>query len=422
MSKKYDVDYIRDQFPALKTIVKGKLIAALDAPGGSQVPVRVVEKISEYLYYHNANEHGMFGPSHKTEELVEDAREVFAQFFNCKPTEVGFGANSTTNNFLLAHAIRRDLKAGDEVIITDIDHLCNRSPWKQLEEIGVVVKSVAVNPQTCQLDFEDYKKKLSKKTKVVALNYASNAVGTITDVKKYIELAHEVGAITVVDAVHYAAHRPIDVKEINTDILICSAYKFFGPHIGIIYVRDELFEALKTIKVDADDILEIPVKFQTGTPNFEHICGAAEAVRFIADIGEQFGDDFHKETGHLSGLRKNIVKGILAYDHHEETIAYHLREELRKISGVTIYGPAEGEERTTTVSFTIDGMNANAVSERLGEEGIYTWDGDYYAVILVNDVLKLADVGGMLRVGLAPYNTMEDINRTLTIVRELANN
>lgn len=422
MSRNYDVAYIRSQFPALDKKVNGQYIAALDAPGGSQVPERVVEKIMNYLYNHNANEHGMFEPSHTTEDLVQDAREVFSHFFNCKATEVAFGANSTTNNFLLAHAIRRDLKAGDEVIITDIDHICNRSPWRQLEEIGVVVKSIAVNPETCQLDFEDYKEKLSVKTKVVALNYASNAVGTITDVKKYIELAHEAGAITVVDAVHYAAHKPIDVKEINTDILICSAYKFFGPHLGVLYIKEELFKKLKTIKVDADDILEAPVKFQTGTPNFEHICGAAEAVRFIADIGEKFGSKYEDQVEDMSGLRKNIVKGILAYDHHEEALALKLRTELRSISGVKVYGPPEGEARTTTVSFTLDGWNANAISKKLGEEGIYTWDGDYYAIVLVNDVLKLEDVGGMVRIGLAPYNTSEDIERTLTVIRQIASN
>ena len=254
---------------------------------------------------------------------------LFADFFNCSSDEVAFGASSTTNNFMLSHALRKTLTAGDEVIVTDIDHICNQSPWTQLSDMGVVVKKVNVIPETCQLDFEDYKTKISAKTKIVAINYASNAVGTITEVKKYIALAHEFGAVTIVDAVHYAAHKPIDVKEINTDILICSAYKFFGPHLGVVYIQKALFTKLQTVKVDADDILIPPLKFQTGTPNFEHICGAGEAIRFIADLGERFGEGVKDLVAHLSGRRKKIVAGLLAVDRYEETLSVHLRTALR---------------------------------------------------------------------------------------------
>lgn len=419
MSFNYDVNYVRAQFPAMNMKVNGKNIAFLDGPGGSQVPKRVGEKILDYLYYHNANEHGVFKASLETMALVDEAREALADFLGCSPKEVAFGASTTANNFMLAHALRRDLKAGHEVIVTDIDHVSNRTPWMNLSEIGAVVKSVKVNPETCQLDFEDYKSKLSTKTKIVAINYASNAVGTVTDVKKFIKLAHEVGAVTVVDAVHYAAHHPIDVKEIDTDILVCSAYKFFGPHIGVVYIRKELFDEIKTIKVDADDILESPVKFQTGTPNFEHICGAGEAINFIADIGEKFGAAFEEKTAHLSGRRKQVVKGMLAIDAYEETLASRLRSELRKIPGVTVYGPAEGEKRTTTVSFTVKGKNSNEVARALADEGISTWDGDFYAITLVNDVLKLGEQGGLVRIGFAPYNVMEDVDRVLQVIKSL---
>ena len=419
MAFNYDVNYVRSQFPALSMQVNGKSIAFLDGPGGSQVPKRVGDKIISYLYYHNANEHGVFKASKETETLVAEAREALADFFGCSPKEVAFGASTTANNFMLAHAIRRDLKAGDEVIVTDIDHVSNRSAWMHLEEIGAIVKSVRVNPETCQLDFEDYKSKLSPKTKIVALNYASNAVGSVTDVKKYIELAHKVGAITVVDAVHYAAHHPIDVKDIDTDILVCSAYKFFGPHIGVVYIREELFDKIKTIKVDADDILESPVKFQTGTPNFEHICGAGEAINFIADLGEKFGAGFDDETAHLSGRRKQVVKGMLAIDAYEENLAFRLRHELRQIPGVTVYGPMEGEKRTTTVSFTVKGKNSNEVACALANEGISTWDGDFYAITLVNDVLGLGSQGGLVRIGFAPYNVMEDVDRVIQVIKSL---
>ena len=420
MKFNFDVDYVRSLFPATGDKIKGNPVAFLDGPGGSQVPKQVVDKISEYLYYHNANEHGLFKTSKKTENIVDEAREAFADFFGCSPNEIAFGANSTTNNFMLAHGLRRDINSGDEVIITDIDHICNRSPWKQLEEAGAIVKSVKVIPETCQLDFEDYKKKLSSKTKIVAINYASNATGTITDVKKYIDLAHEVGAITIIDAVHYAPHKPIDVKAIDTDILICSSYKFFGPQLGIAYIRESLFEKMKTIKVDADDILFAPVKFQTGTPNFEHISGAGEAVNFIAHIGEKFGDPFEDKVSNLKGRRKNIIKGMLAIDSYEEPLADRLRNELKQITGVKIYGVQEGMERTTTVSFTMEGKTAGEISAALAKEGIYTWDGDFYAITLVNDVFGLENRGGLLRIGFAPYNTMQDVERTIEVVKKLA--
>lgn len=417
----YDVNYVRKQFPSVQKIVNGKKVAILDGPGGTQVPIRVVEKINDYLYNHNANEHGMFKSSLETTELVEEARSIFADFMGCKINEVAFGANSTTNNFMLAHALRRDIVPGDEIIVTDIDHTCNRSPWVQLEEAGAIIKSVRVDPATCELDFQDYKSKLSERTKIVALNYASNAVGTITDVKRYIDLAHEVDAITVIDAVHYAAHKPIDVKQIDADILFCSCYKFFGPHLGIMYIRENLFKDIRTIKVDADDIKDPPYKFQTGTPNFENICGSAEAILFIADIGEKFGIN-NKEVEHLSGRRKDIVKGMLAIDAYEESLANHLRTALRDIKGVKLYQASEYCDKTTTVSFTIEGINANCIASTLADEGIYTWDGDFYAIKLVNDVLQLGEQGGLLRIGMAPYNTMEDISRTIDVIQSIVDN
>lgn len=414
MNKNYDVKYIREQFPALKLKDNGNFIIRLDGPAGTQVPKRVVEKINDYLYNTNANAHGIYKASIDTENLVEEARDLFADFFNCSPDEVAFGPTSTNNNFMLSHALRKDLNPGDEVIITDIDHMGNQSPWAQLKDMGAVIKRVKVNPKTCQIDFQDFKSKLSAKTKIVAINYASNGVGTITDVKKYIELAHDVGAITIVDAVHYAAHRPINVKEINTDVLVCSSYKFFGPHLGIIYIRKELFEKLKIVTVD-DYSLKVPGKFETGTPNFENICGAGEAVRFIADIGEKFGDG--EEGLNLSGRRKNIVLGMLAIDRYEEILADHLRRELLKIDGLTIYGPLEGKPKTSTISFTIEGSNSRDISKYLADRGIYTGDGHFYAMTVINEVLDLKDQGGVVRMGMAPYNTLEEMDRTIDAIK-----
>jgi len=416
---KFDVEKIRKQFPACQRTHNGLPVAYLDGPGGSQVPERVANKITDYLFYHNANEHGGFDTSRESDRLYDEAREIVADFFGCAAGEVAFGFASSQNNFNLAFALARDMKPGDEVIITDIDHRCNRSPWLALQERGIVVKSIAVDIKTQQIDLEDLKKKLSPRTKVAAFNWASNAIGTISDVKTMCAMAHEVGAVTVVDAVHYAAHCPIDVKDINTDVLICSAYKFFGPHLGVIYLKKELLDKVEFYNVQTEDLTDIR-KFHFGTPPFELICGAAEAVEFIASIGADYAGCFENELKGLVGRRRNVVAGMLAIDEYEAPMAAYLRKELRELKGVTVYGPAEGQPRTSTIVFTIEGKKPIDICEVLGDNGINTWDGDFYAVEIVNDVLGLKDAGGLVRIGLAPYNTMEDIERTLKLIKEIA--
>jgi len=415
---KFDVDSIRKQFPACQRIHNGLPVAYLDGPAGSQVPARVGNKITDYLFHHNANEHCQFDTSRESDRLYDEAREVFADFFGCEAGEVAFGHASTQNNFNLAFAIGRDLKPGDEIIITDMDHRCNRSPWLALRERGIIVKSILVDKKTQQIDLEDLKAKLSPKTKVAAFNWAANALGTISDVKTMCAMAHEVGAITVVDAVHYAAHCPIDVKLIDTDILICSAYKFFGPHLGVIYIRKEILKKIEFYNAQTEDLTGIR-KFQFGTPPFELICGAAEAVKFIASIGEEYSEYFTAELEGLEGRRRDIVAGYLAIGKYEEPMAAYLRAELRKLPGITVYGPAEGQPRTPTVVFTIDGKRPIDVCKILGDQGIYTWDGDFYAVEVVNDTLGLKDAGGLIRIGIAPYVTMQDIERTIKAIQEI---
>lgn len=416
---KFDVDSIRKQFPACQRMHNGVPVAYLDGPGGTQVPARVGNKITNYLFYHNANEHGQFDSSRESDGLYDEAGEVLADFFGCEAGEVAFGYASTQNNFNLAFAIGRDLKPGDEIIITDIDHRCNRSPWLALKERGIIVKSILVDKKTQQIDLEDLKAKLSPKTKVAAFNWASNALGTISDVKTMCAMAHEVGAITVVDAVHYAAHCPIDVKLIDTDILICSAYKFFGPHLGVIYIRKEILKKIEFYNVQTEDLMEGIRKFHFGTPPFELICGAAEAVKFIASIGEEYSEHFTAELEGLEGRRRDVVAGMLAVEKYEVPMASYLRAELRKLAGITVYGPAEGQPRTSTVVFTVDGEKPADVCKILGDQGIYTWNGNFYAVEIVNDILGLKDVGGLIRIGLAPYNTMQDIERTLKVIQEI---
>lgn len=414
---KFNIDYVREQFPCLCKTVNGLPAAFLDGPGGSQVPKRVVDKISDYMFYHNANGHGCFVTSQETMALQQESRETLAAFFNCSAKEIIFGESSSTNNFKLVFAIARELKAGDEVIITDIDHESNRSPLRTLEERGIIVKSVRIDLNTYTLDMEDYKNKLNEKTKVVAINWAANANGTVTDVKSMIKMAHQVGAITIIDAVHYAAHKVIDVKDIDTDFLVTSAYKFFGPHMGVMYAKYETLEKIKTLRVLADDNTMPPEKFETGTPNFEHICGCAAAVDFIADIGQKHEEYFQDELKGLSGKRKDIVAGMLAIDAYEEPMAKKLRTELGKIDGLKLYTSPEGFPKTSTVSFTIESKNSHDIAVFLASRGIFVWDGDFYAIEITNHVLKLEEQGGLLRIGLAPYNTIEDIDRTIKAVQ-----
>ena len=400
---KYDVEAMRKQFPAMERKINGYPAAYLDGPGGTQVPQRVIDKVVDYLTWHNCNIHGAFATSIETDDMLMETRKAFADFFGCSWEEVSFGANSTTINFNLSSAIARDLKPGDEVIIT---------------ERGIIIHNVKVDLEKCIIDMEDFKSKLNDKTKVAAFNYASNGVGTVSDVKAMVAMAHEAGVLTIVDAVHYALHGPIDAKDLDTDFLFCSAYKFFGPHIGVLYSKKEKLEGLRTIKVKEQDDFA-PYKFETGTLNHEGIAGAAEAIEFIASIGETYGSEFEKELKGFSGRRRNVVAGMLALEAYEQPITAHFIDELERIPGVRVYGPPKGYPRTSTVSFTMKNKSPREVAEYLADRGIFVWDGDFYASKLVR-VLGLRESGGLVRVGLAPYNTMEEIDRTLKAIRELA--
>ena len=415
----FNADNIRRQFPAMATTVAGKPAIFLDAPGGTQTPNRVVGKVADYLYYHNSNSHGQFVVSQESDDIYWKARETFGEFFNCAPEEVIFGANATSNNLRMAATLSRIMKPGDEILLTDIDHEANRSPWAYLADYGVVIKSVAVDGKTCQLDFEDFKKKLSSKTKLLAINWASNACGTITDVKRFIDEAHKVGALVAVDAVHYAPHRWIDVKAIDCDMLSTSTYKYFGPHFGAMYVRKELGDKLNSVRVMVSDYAEMPYKLEAGTPAIESAAGAAEAIRFIADIGADYAPYFEEELGSLSGLRRNIVAGMMAIDYYEEGMAAYLRKELRSMDGVTVYGPEEGMPRTSTVSFAVRGIHALDMAKYLADEGIFVWESDFYVPELVYKTLGLEPVGGLVRLGLAPYNLPCEMERAVAVIRKI---
>lgn len=416
---RYDVKYVREQFPATKREINGFPVAYFNGAAGTQVPQRVVDKMANYLLYHNANKYGYYATSIETKELVMEAKEIIGDFLGCSADEVSCGYSSTTNNFLLSQAIARNLKPGDEIVITDIDHTGNRSPWIALEERGIVIKSVKVDAEKLILDMKDFASKVTPKTKVAAINWASNGCGTISDVKRMIEMAHSVGALTVVDAVHYAAHRPIDVKEIDTDFLLCSAYKFFGPHLGVLYGKKEVMLKLPTLRVlpIPDDF---PEKFETGTPNFEAICGTAEAINFIADIGEMYEENFVSELEGLKGRRRNIVAGMLAIDEYEEKLSKYLSNQLRKIPGIKIYTVPEGHPHTSTISISMEGKDSAELCKYLAEKGIFTASGNFWAVQLIDKVIGLKDKGGVVRLSFAPYNTMQDVERVVKAIKDFA--
>lgn len=415
----FDVAYVRSQFPALKRMVDGHPVAYFDAPGGTQTPQSVVDAVAGYLLGHNSNVHGCFAASAETDEIIDGARRACADFLGCDWSEISFGANMTTLNFLLADALARELGPGDEVVVTALDHEANRGPWLRLAERDVVIHEVPVDLATCTLDWEHFEAIVKPgRTKVVAVGYASNAVGTVNDVARAARLARSAGAFSVVDAVHYALHGPIDVREIGCDVLLCSAYKFFGPHVGVQYTRFEVAERIRALRLRTQEE-EPPYKFETGTLCQEGLEGVTAAVDFIADMGrhheELVADRLPEGVG---GRRRDVIAGMLANELYEQPLARRLMDELSQIPGVTLYGPPAGHPRTSTVSFTIDGVRPEGACRVLGEQGLFLWDGHFYAVRLV-ERLGLMERGGLVRVGLCPYTTWDELERLIAGVAVL---
>ena len=430
--KPYDLSLCRQQFPALDLKVNGHKAIFFDGPGGTQVPRRVVERMEKYLFFENANLHGPFLTSLATDKALDAGREAMADMLGCRPEEIAFGQNMTTLNFSLSRALAKQLKPGDEIVITDLDHEGNRGPWLALEDLGFTVQSALVDPETLTLDMDDLRSKITQKTRIVAVSGASNATGTISDVKHIAGWAREVGAYCIVDGVHLVPDRAVDLKDLGCDFLLCSAYKFFGPHVGVLYGRYEAFEKLDTFKLIPQSD-EVPWRMETGTLNFEGIAGLVEAVEFIADIGRSWhkakGDqrqaegDWPQTEGpgrQAEGNRRRaILAGMEAIDEHEQALAARLLEGLRDIDGLKAYGPPTGHPRTPTISFTLEGRTAGSIAQSLAERGIFAWAGDFYATTLVQK-LGLNRTGGLLRMGLAPYNTAEEVARVVEVMREIA--
>ena len=394
---------IRRQFPALQRVHNGYPVAYFDGPGGTQVPRMVVEAMNDYLFYHNANTHWAYPTSEETDAIIDSARSVLADFLNATPAEIVFGANMTTLTFHLARALAPEFAPGDEIVITELDHHANIAPWRRLEkEYGVTARMAKMNPETGELDWEDFSRQITRRTKLVAIGAASNAIGTINDVERAREMAHAIGAKIFVDAVHYAPHGLIDVRKWNCDFLVCSAYKFYGPHIGILYGRRELLESLDFPKlIPAPD--SAPERAETGTQNHEGIAGAAAAVNFLASLAN------------APTRRERLELAFTQLHERGKVLIEQLWNGLQKMSRVRIFGPTTEKARTPTIAFTINDMSSTQVAKRLSERGLFLSDGDFYAMTVIE---RLGQTG-VVRAGCSCYTTEEEVERLLAGVRAL---
>ncbi len=409
-----DIGWVRGQFPSLQTKVNGQPAVFLDGPAGTQVPTQVMHAIQNYLMSANANTGGAFLTSRRSDEIIAGTRAAMSDFFHCDKDEVVFGQNMTTITLGVSRAIARELKAGDEILLTTLDHDANFSPWKALEEKGVVIRQVDTREADCTLDLEDLKRKLNEKTKLVAVGYASNAVGTINPVAEITRLAHAAGALVYIDAVHYAPHGLIDVKALDCDFLVCSPYKFFGPHMGTLYGKREHLQRFRPYKV-RPCTEQVPERWESGTQVHELIAGIGAAVEYLAELGR------HSDPS-VKTRREALASAYRATVAHETRMVWRLIDGLQSISGAHIYGITDAQraaERCSTISLRIGNQPPTAIATYLGERGIFTWDGNYYALNLT-ERLGVEALGGMLRIGLVHYNTMEEVERLLAALREFA--
>jgi cysteine desulfurase family protein (TIGR01976 family) len=412
-----DLCYIRAQFPALAQTVNGHPAAFLDGPGGTQVPQRVIDAIAGYLRRDNANTGGAYATSRNTDAMLAEARAAMADFLNCGADEIVFGPNMTTLTYAISRAIGRDLGPGDEVLVTRLDHDANVTPWLALQEKGVTIRWAEIHEEDCTLDLADLTAKINKKTRLVAIGYASNAVGTINPVKEVVRLAHAAGALAYVDAVHYGPHGLIDVAALDCDFLVCSTYKFFGPHMGVLFGKREHLQRLRPYKVrpltDAS-----PNRWEWGTLNHECIAGITACVDYIADLG-------HHAQPEAPTRRAAIVAAFEAIHHYEQGLMKRLIAGLAQIPQIKLYGitdPARFAERCPTLALRVANQTADqtplALAAKLGNLGLFTWDGNYYALNLT-ERLDVEKTGGFLRIGLVHYNTAEEVDRLLAALRTM---
>lgn len=404
----FPVHDTRKKFPALQRTYHGRPVAYLDGPGGSQVVEASIKAVYHYMANGGANLHGAFPTSRETEEIIAGARLAIADFLDVLPQEVAFGANMTTLAFSIARALSRSWQQGDEIVLSELDHRANVDPWlTAAQDRGVTVRWIKVNPQTLVLDLEELDAIITAKTRLVAVGRASNAVGTINDVATISRIAKQAGAIVAVDAVHAAPHVAISRDQLGADIVLCSAYKFFGPHVGIATIAQSLFEPLTPYKL-APAPLNIPDKLETGTQNHEGIAGIAPAIDFIASLG----------TG--ANRREQLLSAFDRIESHENKLADTMRTELQNIEGITLYQADRDIPKTPTIAFTMEGITAEKVCERMAEQyNVFIAHGDFYASTLAEKI-GVNQRGGWIRAGLAPYNTAEEIQRFVEGIQTIA--
>lgn len=396
---------VRSQFPALEREHAGNPVAYFDGPGGTQVPRSVVEAMSDYLYHHNANTHWAYPTSEETDRAIADSRQALADLLNASANEIAFGQNMTTLTFHLSRALARGWSAGDEIVVTDLDHRANVDPWLEAaRDSGARVRSVRVDVKSGRLDMDDLRAALASGPRLLAIGAASNALGTITDVAAATRLAREAGTLVFVDAVHYAPHELVDVREIDCDFLACSPYKFYGPHTGVLYGRHELLAGLDVPKLQPSPN-SAPERMETGTLSHESMVGAAAAVDFIASLGE--GDS----------RRERLTSAYSVLHERGERLLGQLWSGLEAIDGVKLHGPRPGTPRTPTVAFTLEGVPSEQVARHLAAEGVFVSNGDFYASTVVR--LLGHEHDGLVRVGCACYTTEEEVRRCVELVAKL---
>jgi len=392
----FPTEQVRAKFPALNRTVDGSPLIYFDGPGGTQMVEDAANKMMMYISNGMANLHGTFATSVATDQLLDDTRAAVADLLGCEAREIAFGPNMTTLAFAIARSLASFINKGDEIVVTELDHRANVDPWLTLaRDCGAVVKFIEVNPETYTLNLEDLENVITPKTKLVAAGMSSNVTGTVSDVAKISARAQEVGAMMIVDAVHAVPHIPIDFKEIGCDVLLCSGYKFFGPHVGIAAIRADIFEKLPIYKLEPAPG-EIPFKLETGTQNHEGIAGLAGAIQFIESLGEG------------ATRREQLVSGVERIDEYESMLGQEIERFLRGLDGVKLYRALNGP-RTPTFAFTIEGRNSREVCCWFADKyQLCIADGDFYASTLASKLGVHKD-GGWIRVGLAPYNTIEEI-------------
>lgn len=427
MTQSPDLSHYRRYFPSLGLEVNGKQAIFFDNPGGTQVAQQVIDAMVTYFREANANTHGAFLTSNRTEQVISEARSSMADFLQAaSPDEIVFGPNMTTLTFAFSRAIGKTLEPGDEIVVTVLDHDANVAPWLALQDRGVVIRTADVHPENVTLDMDDMRSKITERTKVVAVGYASNAVGTINDITTIIGWAHEVGALAWIDAVQFAPHGPVDVQQLDADFLLCSAYKFFGPHLGILYGKADLLEKFPAYKVrPASD--KIPERWETGTQNHEGLAGLVAVIDYLAMIGRENSNRYPElfsaasETNSYHGRQLEMKVAMQAIADYERGLSAQLLAGLREIKGLRVYGITDTQQlalRVPTFACTFDGYSPRELAKQLASQGIFAWDGNYYALGLM-ERLELESKGGALRLGMAHYNTIDEIDRVLDCLEYL---